>query len=81
MQVRDVELAAGRVRQHLVVLLQDLVEPHVVQVHVLLHGQEVVADGLGLLRLGVPGMQEGCFLFSGSALDGHSEWPRAWDDR
>ena len=33
-QVGDVELAAGGVGQHLVVLLQDLVEPHVVEVDV-----------------------------------------------
>mmetsp|Transcript_2489 Transcript_2489/g.5161 ORF Transcript_2489/g.5161 Transcript_2489/m.5161 type:complete len:623 (-) Transcript_2489:309-2177(-) len=46
-QARHVELAAGRRRQQLVVLLQDLVEPAVVQVHVFLQGEEVVADGAG----------------------------------
>mmetsp|Transcript_15875 Transcript_15875/g.47773 ORF Transcript_15875/g.47773 Transcript_15875/m.47773 type:complete len:412 (+) Transcript_15875:1024-2259(+) len=48
-QMGNVELLAGRMRQHLVVLLQDLMEPHVVQVHILLQSQVLIPQLLGLL--------------------------------
>jgi hypothetical protein len=53
-QVRDVELLARRVRQHLVVLLQNLVEAHVVQVHELLQRKVLVAQLVRLLLQLVP---------------------------
>mmetsp|Transcript_13857 Transcript_13857/g.34992 ORF Transcript_13857/g.34992 Transcript_13857/m.34992 type:complete len:272 (+) Transcript_13857:1466-2281(+) len=45
----DEELVHGLLRQVLVVLLQDLVESHVVEVHILLQLQELVAEALCLL--------------------------------
>jgi hypothetical protein len=51
-EVRNVELAAGNVGKHLVMLFEDLVESHVVKIDILLQLQELIADGLGLLQVG-----------------------------
>jgi len=49
-QVADVKLAARGVWEVLVMLLQDLVKSHVVEIHVLLQLQELVANGMGRLH-------------------------------
>mmetsp|Transcript_687 Transcript_687/g.1729 ORF Transcript_687/g.1729 Transcript_687/m.1729 type:complete len:241 (+) Transcript_687:2452-3174(+) len=50
MQVGHVELAAWRMGQQLVVLLQDLMKAHVVEVDVLLQSQELITNPLSLCK-------------------------------
>lgn len=55
MQVCNVELAAGRMGEHLIMLLEDLVESHVIQVDELLQCEEVISDSVCLLEQHVLG--------------------------